>query len=104
MQKIWPTIKKLIPKTCEYSPKKNPMGQITEVRFKTDPNGNKCESEIYVRSYDQDADTFEGIDYGWIHWDEPPPKGVLQAAERGKISSNAPSWFTMTPLKGGLHL
>ena len=99
MQKIWPTLKSLIPKTSTYKPKKNPMGQITEIRFFTDPEGNKCESEIYIRSYDQEADSYEGIDYEWIHWDEPPPKPTLQAAERGKIASNAPSWFTMTPLK-----
>ncbi|MCP4597072.1 hypothetical protein, partial [Neptuniibacter sp.] len=42
---------------------------------------------------------FEGIDVHWAHWDEPPPKAILQAAERGKVVTNAPSWFTMTPLK-----
>ena len=99
MQKIWPELKALIPKTAQYRPKKNPMGQITEIRFETGPQGEECKSEIYIRSYDQDADTFEGVDYDWIHWDEPPPKKILQAAERGKIASNAPSWFTMTPLK-----
>ena len=99
MQKIWPTIKKLIPKTALYTAKKNPQGQITHITFKTDPNGNRCESEVFVRSYDQEPESFEGIDYGWMHWDEPPPKTILQAAERGKIVTNASSWFTMTPLK-----
>ncbi len=99
MQKIWPTLDRLIPKTCSFRPKKNPMGQVGQIIFERDPFGNKCESQIYIRSYDQEAKTFEGIDYDWIHWDEPPPKDVIQAAERGKISSNAPSWFTMTPLR-----
>jgi hypothetical protein len=99
MEKIWPTLKMLIPSTCRYTAKKNPQGQVQKITFITDPEGNKCESEIYIRSYDQDADTFEGIDADWIHWDEPPPKKILQAAERGKIVTNAPSWFTMTPLK-----
>jgi len=99
MQKIWPNLKSLIPKTVTYKSKKNPMGQVTQITFLTDPEGNKCESDIFIRSYDQEADSFEGIDYGWIHWDEPPPKKVVQAAERGKIATNAPSWFTMTPLK-----
>jgi hypothetical protein len=98
-EKIWPTLKLLIPKTCRYSAKKNPAGQIQKVVFHTDPEGKKCESEIYIRSYDQEAGSFEGIDSDWIHWDEPPPKPILQAAERGKIVTNAPSWFTMTPLK-----
>ncbi len=99
MQKIWPTLERLIPSTCSYRPKKNPMGQVGQIIFERDPFGNKCESEIYIRSYDQEAKTFEGIDYDWIHWDEPPPKNVVQSAERGKITSNAPSWFTMTPLR-----
>jgi len=64
-----------------------------------DPEGNTCESEIFIRSYDQEADDYEGIDVNWIHWDEPPPRPILQAAERGKVVTNAPSWFTMTPLK-----
>lgn len=99
MQKVWPTIKRMIPGTCSYVPKKNPQGQITHVKFLTDPNGKKCESELFIRSYDQEPESFEGIDYHFIHWDEPPPESILQAAERGKIVTNAPSWFTMTPLK-----
>ena len=98
-EKIWPTFKELIPQTCVYRTKKNPSGQVHRISFETDPEGNKCQSEIHLRSYDQDADTFEGIDANWYHWDEPPPKRILQAAERGKIVTNAPSWFTMTPLK-----
>ena len=98
-EKIEPTLRALIPKTCSWTAKKNPQGYWQKVTLKTDPLGNKCGSEIYIRSYDQEASTFEGIDSDWIHWDEPPPKKILQAAERGKIVSNAPSWFTMTPLK-----
>lgn len=99
MQKIWPTLKKLIPSTAFYTPKKNPMGQYTQLKFSTNPLGEKCESELFIRSYDQEAESFEGIDYDWIHWDEPPAKDILMAAERGKVVTNAPSWFTMTPLK-----
>ncbi len=99
MEKIWPTLRQLLPKTCTYTAKKNPQGQIQKITLHTDHEGVKLGSEIYLRSYDQEADTFEGIDADWFHWDEPPPKGILQAAERGKIVTNAPSWFTMTPLK-----
>jgi len=98
-EKIWPTLRKLIPKTCKYTSKKNPAGYVQSLIIETDEMGKKLGSEIYLRSYDQDADDFEGIDSDWIHWDEPPPKGILQAAERGKVVTNAPSWFTMTPLK-----
>ena len=98
-EKIWPVLRKLIPKTCRYKAKKNPQGVIQHLTIETDHEGKKCGSEIFIRSYDQQADDFEGIDSDWVHWDEPPPKATLQAAERGKIVSNAPSWFTMTPLK-----
>ena len=99
MQKIYPTIRKLLPKTCKFVGKKNPQGQVTHITIVNGPEGEKCGSELFVRSYDQDPDTFEGIDYNWVHWDEPPPRKILQAAERGKAVTNAPSWFTMTPLK-----
>jgi len=98
-EKIWPTLKKLIPKTAKWRKKNSQSGVPQKITFETDPFGNKCASEIYIRSYDQEHDTFEGIDSHWIHWDEPPPKNILQAAERGKVAMNAPSWFTMTPLK-----
>ena len=62
--------------------------------------GERCGSTIYIRSYVERPDSFEGIDYdGFVHWDEPPPLGVFKAVERGKVVSNAASWFTMTPLK-----
>jgi hypothetical protein len=54
---------------------------------------------ITGNSYDQRADTFEGIDFMYLHCDEPPPEDVLLAIERGKVVTNAPSWYTMTPLK-----
>ena len=68
MQKIWPTLKALIPPTCSYLTKKNPQGHVTQVTFLSDPLGRTCGSELFIRSYDQDADSFEGIDYsGGIH-------------------------------------
>lgn len=98
-EKIEPTLKRLIPKICKPVFKPGPTGVCIRVTLTFDAYGKKCGSVIHIRSYDQRPDTFEGIDFDWIHWDEPPPKDILQAAERGKIVTNAPSWFTMTPLK-----
>jgi phage terminase large subunit-like protein len=98
-EKIEPELKRLIPKHCEPVFRLNPQGVVKTVTLTRDPLGNKCGSVIHIRSYDQRPDTFEGIDFDWIHWDEPPPKDIFQAAERGKVVTNAPSWFTMTPLK-----
>jgi phage terminase large subunit-like protein len=64
-----------------------------------DVHGNKCGSKLHIRSYDEQASSYEGQDYNFIHWDEPPPRDVWLAAERGKIVTNAPSIYTMTPLK-----
>jgi len=99
VEKMHPTLKYLIPKTCDPVFKKNPQGYLTTVTLQSDGKGNKCGSQFHLRSYDQDADTFEGIDYHWLHWDEPPKVQIYRATERGKIVTNAPSWFTMTPLK-----
>lgn len=98
-QKIEPTLKRLIPKMCKPYFKPGPTGVCIRVVLKYNTNGKKCDSVIHIRSYDQRPDTFEGVDFEWIHWDEPPPEEIFKAAERGKVSTNAPSWFTMTPLK-----
>ncbi len=98
-QKIEPELRRLIPDYCKPHFKLNPQGVVKSVELEYDERGKKCGSVAYIRSYDQRPDTFEGIDYDWIHWDEPPPEEHLKAAERGKVVTNAPSWFTMTPLK-----
>ena len=98
-EKIVPTLKKLIPDYCKPVFKAGPTGIPIKVILSLDTTGKKCGSECYLRSYDQRADTFEGIDFAWVHFDEPPPEDVWLAVERGKVVTNAPSWYTMTPLK-----
>jgi hypothetical protein len=98
-EKIVPTFRELIPDYCKAVFKAGPTGVPISVMLPIDVWGKKCGSMAYLRSYDQRADTFEGIDFAWLHCDEPPPEDVLQAIERGKVVTNAPSWYTMTPLK-----
>lgn len=98
-EKIEPMLKMLIPDICKPVWKLGPTGALKKVTITYDELGKECGSVIYVRSYDEHESTYEGIDYNFIHWDEPPPQKVLKAAERGKVVTNAPSWFTMTPLK-----
>jgi hypothetical protein len=98
-EKLEPVFRKYIPDFCKPQFKLNARGKVQEIRLPIGAEGEKCESVIHLRSYDQNADTFEGIDLDWIHWDEPPPEEKFKAAERGKVVTNAPSWFTMTPLK-----
>ena len=72
--------------------KRNPQGVITYIRL---TNG----SEIFLQSYDQDVDLFESADYDWVHFDEPPPRSIWVAVQRGLTDRMAPCWLTMTPLK-----
>lgn len=98
-QRIEPLFREFIPPQCEAEYEKYSDGSMKSVTLRYDYFGNKCGSKIHFRSYVQGADTFEGLIFDWIHWDEPPSQAILNAASRGKMASNAPSWFTMTPLK-----
>jgi len=96
--KIEPDLEAMIPAHCASVWKRDTTGALKSVTLKYDYLGRACGSTMHIRSYNQLAETFLGIDYDWYHWDEPPPEKVLVAAERGKVVTNAPSWFTMTPL------
>lgn len=96
--KIEPELEALIPPHCAPVWKRDTTGALKSVTLRYDYLGKVCGSTIHIRSYNQEAKTFLGIDPDWLHWDEPPPEDVLKAAERGKVVTNAPSWFTMTPL------
>ena len=98
-QNIEPKFLELIPKYCGLDITRYSDGSIKSLYIANDFNGNPCGSTAHFRSYVQPAESFEGIVSDWIHWDEPPPQAILNAAERGKMKTNAPSWLTMTPLK-----
>ena len=97
--KIRPEFEALIPAHCQPQYKNDTTGALKSITLRYDYLGKPCGSTIHIRSYNQPADSFRGIDPDWNHWDEPPPRDILIASERGKVVTNAPSWFTMTPLK-----
>jgi hypothetical protein len=97
--KIRPEFESLIPAHCAPVWKNDTTGALKSITLRYDYLGRSCGSTIHIRSYNQPADSFRGIDPHWNHWDEPPPRDILIAAERGKVVTNAPSIFTMTPLK-----
>lgn len=72
--------------------KRNPAGVVTQIHFK---NG----SSIFMQSYDQDVSLFESADYDWFHPDEPPPRPIWVAVQRGLADRRGRTWITMTPLK-----
>jgi len=98
-KKLVPELLRWLPKRTMYETRKNPQGVVVKVRIPFGLNGEKCGSTIHLGSYDQPAETQEGIDWGWVHYDEPPPHENYIAVERGKIAGDARSWMTMTPLK-----
>jgi phage terminase large subunit-like protein len=98
-QNIEPRFMKFISRLCSAEITRYSDGSVKTITLHNDIYGNPCGSTINFRSYIQPAESYEGIIAHWIHWDEPPPRAILNAAERGKMSTNAPSWLTMTPLK-----
>lgn len=56
-------------------------------------------STIELMTYEQDSEKFEGSDNDWIWFDEPPPRDIFIAANRGLIDRGGKYWMTMTPLK-----
>lgn len=72
--------------------KKNPAGVTNEIHLK---NG----SSIFLQSYEQEVDLFESADYDWFHPDEPPPRPIWVAVQRGLADRRGRTWLTMTPLK-----
>jgi hypothetical protein len=99
IQRIEPQFREFIAPHCEPVWTRYSDGSVKSVTLTYDHIGNKCGSTAHFRSYVQPADSFEGVLSDWQHWDEPPPQAILNAAQRGKMATNAPSWFTMTPLK-----
>ena len=89
-KKLVPTYMEWIPRITGFtghSPciKKNPQGIITRIEIPNDLHGNKCGSVIHFISY-TDHEAIEGIDYHWIHFDEPPPQKLFTAAIRGLVA------------------
>lgn len=74
------------------SVRRNPQGVITEINIK---NG----SVIHLQSYEQKVDLFESSDNDWAHLDEPPPRPIWVAIQRGLTDRRGRTWLTMTPLK-----
>ena len=73
-------------------PKKNQQGIEAHYEFMTG-------SILDIMVYEQEVDKFEGSDYDFVHFDEPPPRDIWIAVLRGLTDRNGRAWFCMTPLK-----
>lgn len=55
-------------------------------------------STIDVKSHEQDIKVFEGSDYDWVWFDEPPPQAIFKALWRGLTDRRGLAYFTGTPI------
>lgn len=55
-------------------------------------------STIDVKSHEQDLKVFEGSDYDWVWFDEPPPQAIFKAVWRGLTDRRGIAWITATPI------
>lgn len=84
-------LNEFIPKSELKSTKKNQQGVTVFYEFN---NG----STLSVMAYEQDVEKFEGSRYHFWHGDEPPPKKLYGAIQRGLVDYNGYTWITMTPV------
>lgn len=86
----------LEPKFNEWAPK----GSI--IKEERNQNGAwrkiwlNCGSVIDFLSHDQDLKVFEGSDYDWAWFDEPPPRNIFKAVWRGLTDRGGYCWVTGT--------
>lgn len=86
-----PKIREWFPPGLIVSSETNSVGAIVKYRLR---NG----STIDVKSHEQDLKVFEGSDYDWVWFDEPPPEAIFKALWRGLTDRRGIAWFTGTPL------
>ena len=55
-------------------------------------------SIIDIKSHDQDLKVFEGSDYDWAWFDEPPPEAIFKAVWRGLTDRRGICFITGTPI------
>lgn len=70
---------------------RNQSGALTKATFSTG-------STIDILSHDQEIKVFEGNDYDWAHFDEPPPQRIFNAVWRGLTDRGGIAYITATPL------
>lgn len=70
---------------------RNQNGAWTKLYFATG-------STIEILSHDQDIKVFEGGDWDWAWFDEPPPERIWTAIWRGLTDREGCFWITATPI------
>lgn len=71
------------------------LGHIEKIIVKHRSGG---ESTIDIMTHEQNELAFEGWSGHWVWFDEPPPRGVYTATQRGLVDFNGRCWLTLTPI------
>lgn len=58
------------------------------------------DSELEIKSYDQELEKFAGVPRHFIHFDEEPPKDIFDECKARLVDYNGRWWMTMTPVEG----
>jgi len=90
-QTLWPKFKEWMPESEIKSVKRGQRGYVEKIELN---NG----SVIHFMAYKQDVEVFEGTNGHWAWFDEPPPRSIYIAINRGLIDFGGHCWLTMTPL------
>jgi phage terminase large subunit-like protein len=86
-----PKIREWFPPGLTVDTETNSVGAIVKYKLR---NG----STIDVKSHEQDMKVFEGSDYDWVWFDEPPPHAIFKALWRGLTDRRGICWITGTPI------
>lgn len=87
----------LIPESWKPKSKKNQQGVVARIRLEAGPGRG---SVFHFRSYKSPSDEFEGIDAsGSILFNEPPPRDIVTAVNRGALPFDTRAMYAYTALK-----
>jgi len=89
--KLW----KLLPPDFVKNKSRNHQGVIDFIHCE---NGSSLKFET-VKSWMNDPQSVESVDYDFIHVDEPCPEKMFAAMARGLMDRQGSAWFTLTPLR-----
>lgn len=89
--KIW----QLLPQGFVKRAERNSSGVIDHIFC----NNGSSISFNTVKSWQNDPQSLESVDWDFIHVDEPCPEEMWKAASRGLMDRDGSAWFTLTPLR-----
>lgn len=92
---IEPKLFQWLPKELIVATKRTVKGHLEELQVRHVDGGV---SVFDVMTHEQDVEQFEGWSGHWAWFDEPPPRDMFIATQRGLIDFKGRCWLTLTPV------